>query len=124
VLEADEINLRLDAQAGYAVAQDAGLVVALDTALSNELVGEGRAREIVHRIQTLRKDAGLNVEDRIELQYAADDELARLMERYGDYIKRETLARALVTDPTLNGHAWKGEIDGLTLQLALRRAEA
>jgi isoleucyl-tRNA synthetase len=124
VLEADEINLRLDAQAGYAVAQDAGLVVALDTALSNELIGEGRAREIVHRIQTLRKDAGLNVEDRIELQYAGDDELARLMERYGDYIKRETLARALVTDPTLNGHAWKGEIDGLTLQLALRRAEA
>ena len=69
LLEADEINLRLDAQAGYAVAQDAGLVVALDTALSDELVGEGRAREIVHRIQTLRKDAGLNVEDRIELQY-------------------------------------------------------
>ena len=124
MLEPDEVNVRLEAASGFAIAQDAGLVVALDTVLSSDLKAEGRAREIVHRVQTLRKEAGLNVADRIQLEFAADEELASVLEAFGDYVRRETLAVGLKRRASENGHAWKGMIDGLRLELALRRAEA
>src|SRR5205823_2267898 len=101
-----------------------GLVVALDTALTPELQAEGRAREIVHRVQTLRKEAGLNVADRIQLEFSGDNELLGVLATYGDYVRRETLAVDLQRGASTNGHSWRGAIDGLKLELSLRRAEA
>jgi isoleucyl-tRNA synthetase len=122
VLEPEEASVRLEAASGYAIAQDGGLVVALDAALTPELVAEGRAREIVHRVQTLRKEAGLNVEDRIELEFAGHDELAKVLADFADYVSRETLAVALRSNDPPSGHAWSGQIDRLPLTLALRKA--
>jgi isoleucyl-tRNA synthetase len=122
LLEPDEINLRLEAVEGYAVAQDGGLVAALDTQLSPELVAEGRAREIVHRVQTLRKERGLNVEDRIHLRFAGDPELESVLATHSEYVQRETLARSLDALLTHDGEAWSGEIDGLPLRLVMQRA--
>ena len=123
VLEPDEVNVRLEAVSGYAVSQDGGLVVALETALSPELVAEGRAREIVHRVQTLRKEAGLDVADRIELEYAAAPELQEVVNQHAAYLRRETLAVELRASESPAGHAWTGEIEGQGLRLGLRRAE-
>jgi isoleucyl-tRNA synthetase len=123
VLEPDEVNVRMEAVSGYAISQDGGLVVALDTNLTPELVAEGRAREVVHRVQTMRKDAGLNVEDRIELEFAGDPDLERVLTDFGDYVRRETLAVSLERRDASDGHAWSGQIDHLSLRLAIRPAK-
>jgi isoleucyl-tRNA synthetase len=123
VLEADEVNIRLEAVAGYAISQDGGLVVALDTALTPDLIDEGRAREIVHRVQTLRRESGLDVQDRIELEFSGDGELARVLDTFADYVQRETLAVSVRPAKSPTGHGWSGQIDDLPLRLALRRAE-
>jgi isoleucyl-tRNA synthetase len=122
LLEADEVSVRLDAVSGYAVSQDGGLVVALETALSPDLVSEGRAREIVHRVQTLRKEAGLEVADRIRLEYGGVGELGAVLESHAGYVCRETLAVSLQPAETPSGYSWTGEIDGLPLRLGLQRA--
>jgi isoleucyl-tRNA synthetase len=66
--------------------------VALDTELTPELVAEGLAREVVHRIQTARKDADLDYADRIRVRYRAAPELARGDRRHREWIAGETLA--------------------------------
>ena len=74
---------------GWAVAGDAGVTVALDTAVDDELAREGRVYELIHRVNSMRKDAGLELTDRITLTLPAAD--ADLLE-HADWIARETLA--------------------------------
>jgi isoleucyl-tRNA synthetase len=99
------------------------LVAALDTALSPELIAEGRAREIVHRLQTLRKEAGLDVADRIEIEYSGPEELERAIQRFADYLRRETLAISLQRSAAPTGFTWNGQIDHLPLRLGLQRVK-
>jgi isoleucyl-tRNA synthetase len=75
---------------GAAVAADDGLTVSLDTTLDEELVLEGRVLDLVHRVNTMRKEAGLELTDRIALTLPAGDE--ELLERHRDWIAAETLA--------------------------------
>src|SRR5262249_38677814 len=62
-LAPDEVHVSLTPRPGYAAAEAEGVTVALETALTADLLAEGRAREVIHRIQTMRKDAGFQVED-------------------------------------------------------------
>lgn len=78
------------------IATEGGVTVLLDTKLTPELLREGMARELVNRIQTLRKDSGLNVSDRIRVCVAATGELAAAIESNRAYIAGETLATELV----------------------------
>jgi isoleucyl-tRNA synthetase len=73
--------------------------IALDLELDEELVDEGYAREIVRRVQSMRKDASLEVEDYISLSVWADDELARAVKRMSDYISREVRGKAIRINP-------------------------
>ena len=82
----------------------------------------GKARELVHRIQTMRKDAGFEVEDRIVTHFAASGELGDVFERFGDYIKQETLSVALQAGANGDGHDWSGQIDGETVTIRVARA--
>ncbi|MGH9380727.1 MAG: isoleucine--tRNA ligase, partial [Thermoanaerobaculia bacterium] len=75
-LSADEVAVRLIEHEGLATAGDSDLLVALDTALTDELIAEGWAREVVHRIQTARKEADLDYAARIRVRFRADDALA------------------------------------------------
>jgi isoleucyl-tRNA synthetase len=77
----------------FAVAEAGGWVVALDTTLSEELEREGRARDLIRRVQQARKDAGLAVTDRIRL--AVPPEAANLASEFHDWIAQETLAEAI-----------------------------
>ncbi len=99
-LSADEVEVRLVEREGIAAQGDRELLVALDTALTPELVAEGLAREVVNRVQTARKEADLDYADRIRVRYRAGGELARAIETHRDWIARETLAveLALVED--------------------------
>jgi len=89
-LEADELlrGERLSVE-GFAIAEEGGTSVALDTALDAELIREGRVRELNHQINAMRKDAGLELTDRIVVTLGPDQ--ADLIE-YAGWIKKETLA--------------------------------
>jgi len=82
--------------------------VALDVTLDENLKAEGLARELVNRVQNLRKDSGLEITDRIRLDVHADEDIRRALVANLDYIRTETLATEVV---------WKDEEAGENLQL-------
>jgi isoleucyl-tRNA synthetase len=91
-LEPDEVLVEQTAMAGWAVASEAGLAVALDTELDDELLLEGRLNDAIHRVNTMRKEAGLELTDRIALVIpAAESELLT----HRDRLMAETLAVSL-----------------------------
>jgi isoleucyl-tRNA synthetase len=88
-LEPGEVVVERLEKAGWAVASDEGVTVALDTTLDDELLREGRVYEIIHLVNTMRKDAGLGLSDRITLSLPASD--SDLL-GHRDWIATETLA--------------------------------
>jgi isoleucyl-tRNA synthetase len=92
----DEVEVKAMAKEGFAVAEEGPYVAALVTDLTPDLVNEGLAREFVRRVQDLRKQAGLNVADRIKLYVHASPGLSQAIAAHQDYITTETLALELV----------------------------
>jgi isoleucyl-tRNA synthetase len=125
ILEPGEVTLSYEPAPGYAAAADRGVLVVLDTTLSDDLVTEGRARAVVRLIQDARKQAGFNVSDRISVRYTASDGVSEAFEQHAAYISRETLAThlepGLESDPSW--HRAEDEIDGLHVVVALRREQ-
>ena len=99
----EEVEVRLQAREGYAVASEGAYLAALVTELTPELVAEGLAREFVRRVQDARKAADLDIADRIRLYYIATPTLQLAVESYRDYIMAETL-----TTDLLNGEPPEG----------------
>ena len=87
---------------GLVVASEGSLITALETELTPELVSEGLAREFVSRIQNTRKQAGLDVTQRIAIVYKADDEVAAAVEAHRDYLTAEVLAVDCQRDENLS----------------------
>jgi isoleucyl-tRNA synthetase len=104
----EEVEVKAQAREGFAVAEDGAYVAALVMDLTPELVAEGLAREFVRRVQDLRKNAELNVADRIELYLEASAGLKSAVEAYKDYVTGETLAVALKFG-SLPNEAFKSE---------------
>ncbi len=94
-LSPDEIIVQTQPAEGLAIAADKVVTVAIDTVISDELANEGLAREIVRRVQNMRKEAGFNIEDRIIIFFQASGRAVRVFNEWGDYIKAETLAREI-----------------------------
>jgi isoleucyl-tRNA synthetase len=90
---------------GYVSAHDVGssVSVAIDTELTPELAEEGLAREIVHRLQMMRKQAGFDIADYIETYYQGGPATQRVMERFSPYIRQETLSRNLLPEAPPSG---------------------
>ena len=108
-LDPADVLIQRTPKAGMAVASSGALVVALETALTPALVQEGHARELINRIQNLRKEKDLDVADRIALKISADAELLAAVEAHRDVIAAETLAEKLEAaqgagDVDINGH--------------------
>ena len=91
-LESGDVLIETHSAAGYACAEDGGYLTALDTSLNDKLVNEGVAREIVRSIQDARKQAGLEVSDRIVLGVAGSGGIETALGEHRDYIMTETLA--------------------------------
>jgi isoleucyl-tRNA synthetase len=89
-LEPDEVLVERGGREGWAVASGDGVTVALDLGLDDELVLEGEAYELIHRVNSLRKEQGFELTDRIVL--TAPEEMRELVERHGEWIAREVLA--------------------------------
>ena len=134
-LSAEDVILTMSAPDGYSVEREGAHAVALDLAIDDDLRREGQAREIVHAVQNARKNAGLEVEDRISLVLSGDRQLLSAAEAHRDYLKGETLtieldlaAEAEDGSVPANGaavgeapHRESASIDGLDLSIALSR---
>lgn len=124
-LEPADLLVETAPLAGFAVAQEEGLQVALDTALSEPLRREGLARDLVRAVQEARKAAGLALTDRIDLWLAPADEgqaLRAALAEWGDYLRGETLALELsLGQPPDQAHREVVELPGATLTLGLAR---
>jgi len=108
---------------GFASASDDGAVVIVSTEITPELRQEGLAREIVHRIQNLRKDAGFEIADRIRTYYAGDGDLRDVMRRFDEYVRQETLSvEVKEAQPPAGAHAETANVDGTEITLAVEKA--
>jgi isoleucyl-tRNA synthetase len=107
---------------GYSVVEEPGLLVGVRTEITPELEREGIARDIVRRIQSLRKEADFEIDNSIATYYSGDSSIEEVFEVEGDYIKAETLSVELTNGEAPEG-AYVGEfdIDGKKLLLSLRR---
>jgi isoleucyl-tRNA synthetase len=121
-LSPEEILVRTHPAASLAVATDRGVTVAVDTTITPALRTEGLARELVRRIQVMRKDAGFNIEDRITTYALAEGELAEALTGWADYIKAETLSTALVmAAPPPEAYSETPTIEGMSITLGVMR---
>ncbi len=101
---------------------EAGYAVGLDTAMTPDLADEGLARELVRRIQNLRKAAGFDISDHITTYLAGPDWLSRVLARHADYVRQETLSDELTEGPPPEGaHAEEQKLDGEPITLAVLR---
>jgi isoleucyl-tRNA synthetase len=116
----EDITLALQPLEGYEVEAEAGHAVALQLELDDELRREGLAREIVHAVQIARKDAGLEITDRIELALGGDPDLIEAARAHEDYLAGEVLATAVTYDGAAAGAV--ARIDGRDLSIGVRRA--
>jgi isoleucyl-tRNA synthetase len=119
-LGADDLQLVLQPLEGYQVERSGTHAVALSLDLDEGLRREGLAREVVHSIQAARKDAGLEVEDRIILFLSGDEELLDAVRAHEEYVAGETLAISLEYGSRNGGKPTT--IEGRELVIALERA--
>jgi isoleucyl-tRNA synthetase len=100
------------------------VVVVLETDIDEELVQEGRARELINRIQTLRKELDLDYADRIEVVLEGGPEIEALVAAHGELVRGETLAVSLeIGAPDGGAHVKETELDGIPLRLGLKRVQ-
>jgi isoleucyl-tRNA synthetase len=121
-LEPGELLVTTQGKPGYAAAEDAGYAAVVTTEITPELADEGLARELVRRIQEMRKDAGFDISDRIRLTYAGDPDIARVMQSWRGYISQETLAESVeASAPPGGAHSESHDVDGRKVTLAVLR---
>jgi isoleucyl-tRNA synthetase len=105
---------------GWAVTSQDDLTVALDMTITDELMQEGLAREIVNRVQNLRKTGGFEVTDRIDLLIEKNEKIDAAVEKFGDYICTETLATINKVD-TLEGVEAEELVEGVNVKLQIQK---
>ena len=121
VLDMLDLQVRLQAKPGWAAAQGAGCVVVLSTEIDELLLLEGLARELVHAIQTRRKEMNLQYTDRIEVGLATEDaELREAATRFASYLENETLAVRLGFEPLSGVEPVELKISGAAASLTVR----
>ncbi len=106
----------------YQAVLDSGYMVAIDTSVTPQLAQEGMARELVHRIQNMRRSAGFEVTDRIHFYYQGPDDLERVIAGYGDYIRLETLSEEIRRgQPGEGGRVEAQKMEGMDITLGVSR---
>ncbi|MFZ1748965.1 MAG: DUF5915 domain-containing protein, partial [Saprospiraceae bacterium] len=114
VITNEDVEISFDQIPGWQVAVDRDITVALDVSLTDDLISEGLARELVNRIQTIRKNSDFNVTDKIRIVIQDHDVIRPAVLQYGQYIQNEVLG----TDITLDQKV-EGELIDITEDLSL-----
>ena len=107
----------MEVKDGYTASSNSNLCVVLNTNLTESLILEGLAREMVRTVQSLRKEADFVITDHIKVYYKGDNDIDDMLKEFNEYVKNETLAEEIVkkdvksTDYDLNGHSVKIEVE-------------
>jgi len=120
-LAEDDLLIESAKKPGYESLTDRNVTVVLDTNLSEELIVEGYVREIISKIQTMRKEAGFEVTDHIKVFAADNDKLMKIVGANKEVILSETLADALVEEASKEAYVKEWSINGEQLKLAVER---
>jgi isoleucyl-tRNA synthetase len=123
-LLADELTIMRRASGALTVKEEQGYFAALDATVTPELRREGLARELVSRVQRLRKEAGFAVEDRIVVRVSGSPEVDAVLREHAEYISSEVLAVELTAgdiDPTTSDAVQTMDLDGLPASISLSR---
>ena len=122
-LPPEELLVEPTEREGFALAREGGLSVALDVRLDGELEDEGLVRELVHKVQNLRRDGGFEIEEGISVGLRGNGRVADLLGgRWGGYFKTEVLARELDLDARGDDGFQEVSVDGEALEVRLRPA--
>ena len=105
-LTTEDVEIATEDMPGWLVANEGKMTVALDITVTPELLKEGIARELVNRIQNIRKSSGYEITDKINIQIEAKDEINETVKEYGQYIATQTLGKSIelvekINNPTL-----------------------
>jgi isoleucyl-tRNA synthetase len=120
-LEPDEIEIGFVGKEGLDVESDRGIVVALDTEVTPELLEEGAAREIIRHFQEMRKSADYQISDRISVGISGADEI---IEKYADMITEEVLAQEIQPSFSHPDEEKEVVIEGKTIQLSVWKVQS
>ena len=120
VLYEEDLLITMTQQEGYMTEGDNEVTVVLDTNLTPELLEEGMVRELISKIQTMRKEAGFEVMDKITVSYKADQKVKDIFTKYGEEIAKEVLAESVVAD-TVSGYQKEWNINGETVVLGVEK---
>jgi isoleucyl-tRNA synthetase len=127
-LQPEDLELVEEGAGDLVVETDEGCLIALDPTIDDALRAEGLARELVNRIQRVRKDSGLAVNDRIVLAVFGAADVILALQQHSDYVASETLAVDISAGSAVDA-AWQGamqsvDLDGMTVHIGVRRAPA
>ena len=118
-VDSNYVDIRTNSKEGFDVATDTNNFIILNTELTNDLVMEGIARELISKVQNLRKTKDFDIADRITLYYNGDDEVTEAVTKFEEFIKNETLSIDIVVKFNLKEEV---DLNGHTTQIDVERA--
>ncbi len=121
-LSRDNVEIISSEIEGWVVETVEGITVAIDSELTEDLIAEGYSREVVNRIQNMRKDAGFEVMDRIVIRYRTDDKLSTYINQFSDYIMAETLADVIESDDNKIGYSQDWELGEFKCSISVEKS--
>ena len=122
VVELADVDIISEDIPGWLVANEGRLTVALDITVTEELKREGIARELVNRIQNIRKSSGFDITDKIYVRIARQAEINDAVETFGDYIARQVLADSIVLCDSLEAESTELDFETFTVRLSVIKA--
>ena len=117
VLAAEDVEVTMAQTEGFVTERYGAVTIALETTLSPELIEEGFVREIISKVQTMRKENGFEGTDHIKITASGSEKVTSLMAKNEDYIKRITLADAVAYEKDADGKEWNINGEKLTLKV-------
>ena len=121
-LEREDIFIETEAMEGFAAASEGGITVGLTLDLTKELIMEGLVRDVVRSVQTMRKEAGFSVEDRIEIFWDLDGQIVEAVGKFDTYFRNETLTNKIDDEIREGDYSGKFEFNEKRYTIVLKKA--
>ncbi|MEG0710613.1 MAG: DUF5915 domain-containing protein, partial [Niameybacter sp.] len=121
-LTKEDVLIATAQKEGFVAQSEGGFTVVLDTLLSEELIEEGFVRELISKIQTMRKEADFEVQDHILVAYTGNAKIAEIMTRNNGEVASEVLANEVSEGTLADGYTKEWKVNGETVTLSVQRA--
>ena len=116
----DMVDIRVNAKEGYDAKREGANFIILNTNLTEDLIHEGIIRELISKIQNLRKEKDFDVENRIIMYYEENDEFEKILSKFEDMLKKETLSKEIKKSTNLN---YEYDLNGLVLKVDVEKVK-